>query len=91
MARSRRPWFDAALASSSRAARSPTPLAAGVRRETVSRAMRDPESAFAKELAQLRSAAASSATAPGALVEKATAVLEQQLASGDAKAALDPW
>ncbi len=89
MARSRPKWFDAALAailagdSIADAAR-----AAGCRRETVSRAMRDPQHPFSKELAQLRAAAASSAT-PGELVQKATAVLEQHLDSGDARSALD--
>lgn len=88
MARSRPKWWDAALAvilgggTIAAAAR-----AGGCRRETVSRALRNPESEFAKELAQLR--AGPSATAPGVLVEKAERVLEAHLDGEDAKASFN--
>ncbi len=85
----RPPWFDAALAailagdSIATAARS-----AGVRRETVSRAMRDPDSAFAKELAQLRATATTPATDQD-LTAKAAAVITGHLDGQDPKLQLD--
>lgn len=89
MARSRPAWWDAALrvlldgGSIADAGR-----AAGKRRETVSRALADPQSPFAQELARLRAAAAP-VQSEQALVEKAVAVVEQHLGSGDTRASLD--
>ncbi len=82
MARSRAAWWDAALGvilqggCIADAAR-----AANVRRETVSRALRDPESAFAKELAQLREA--NQRTDPTTLRSRAVDALAQHLDGGD--------
>ncbi len=88
MARSRPAWWGPALeilisgGSKAAAAR-----AAHVRRETVSNAMRDPESAFSKELAARR-AASTPVQNEEELVSKALSVLEKHLDSGD-KTAID--
>ncbi len=87
MARSRPKWWDAALPILLQGGHiSDAARAANKRRETVSRALAKPDSAFSKELAQLR-AAATSVTVPTELVEKAQRVLAEHLDSEDPRAA----
>jgi len=88
MARSR-PWFDAALAVLLQGGRiADAARAANVRRETISRALRDPESPLAQELARQRAATAPVQSEQG-LVEKALARVDQHLDSEDRRTALD--
>jgi hypothetical protein len=83
-------WFETAVSE----LLNDTPIAevarkCGVRRETISRALNAPDSTLKAEIERRRSAAATPATAPGALVEKANVVLQQHMDGEDPKLRLD--